>query len=54
MSVAFALGGFIGSKWALAVSQQTLRKIFGIILFYVAFNMLGWDKAIVRWVKSFF
>jgi len=54
MSIAFAIGGFIGSKWALAISQQSLRKIFAIILFYVGFNMLGWDKAIIRWVKSYF
>jgi uncharacterized protein len=54
MSVAFALGGYIGSKWALAISQQTLRKIFGIILFYVGFSMLGWDKLIVKWIKGIF
>jgi uncharacterized membrane protein YfcA len=54
MSVAFALGGYIGSKFALSISQVTLRKIFGFILFYVGFAMLGWDKLIVKWVKSIF
>lgn len=54
MSVAFALGGYIGSKFALSISQVTLRKIFGFVLFYVGFTMLGWDKLILRWVKNIF
>jgi uncharacterized protein len=54
MSVAFAVGGYIGSKFALFISQAALRKIFGFVLFYVGFAMLGWDKLIVKWVKSIF
>lgn len=54
MAIAFLLGGFIGSKMALSLSQETLKKIFAIILFYTAFKMLGWDSAIVRWVKGLF
>ena len=52
MSVALVLGGWIGSKIALSVSQETLRKIFAIFLFYVAFRFLHWDQAIIKWVKN--
>lgn len=54
MAIAFLLGGFVGSKMALSLSQETLKKIFAIILFYTAFKMLGWDSVVVRWVKSIF
>jgi uncharacterized membrane protein YfcA len=43
MAVAFVFGGFLGSKIALAISEEALRRIFAIILFYTAFKMLGFD-----------
>ena len=52
MSIAFILGGWIGSKIALSLSQETLKKIFAIFLFYVAFRFLHWDQAIVKWIKG--
>jgi uncharacterized membrane protein YfcA len=52
MSIAFVLGGWIGSKIALSLSQETLRKVFAVFLFYVAFRFLHWDQAIIKWVKS--
>ena len=52
MSLAFVLGGWIGSKIALSLNQETLKKIFAIFLFYVAFRFLHWDQAIIKWVKS--
>ena len=52
MSIAFVLGGWIGSKIALSLSQETLRKVFAIFLFYVAFRFLHWDQAIIKWVKN--
>ena len=52
MSIAFVLGGWIGSKIALSLNQETLKKIFAIFLFYVAFRFLHWDQAIIKWVKS--
>src|SRR5215470_208979 len=52
MSIAFVLGGWIGSKIALSLPQETLKKIFAIFLFYVAFRFLHWDQAIIKWVKS--
>jgi len=54
MSIAFILGGWLGSKLSLALPQDIVKKIFAIILFYTAFKMLGWDAVIVNWVKKIF
>ncbi|MBL7740992.1 MAG: sulfite exporter TauE/SafE family protein [Chitinophagaceae bacterium] len=54
MSVAFIAGGWIGSKIALRLDQDTVKKIFAIVLFYTAFRLLHWDTLIARWVKSIF
>ena len=54
MAVTFVIGGWLGSKLAVSISQDTLRKIFAIILFYTAFRMLGWDAAFFKWVKGIF
>jgi uncharacterized protein len=54
MSVAFILGGWLGSKLALSMSQDLVRKVFAIILFYTAFKMLEWDTAVVKWIKGIF
>lgn len=54
MAIGFFIGGFLGSKLALAVSQETLKKIFAVVLFYTAFKMLGWDALIYKWVKNIF
>jgi hypothetical protein len=54
LALGFVGGGYIGSGLALKIDQDTLRKIFAVILFYTALKMLNWDAAIVRWVKSIF
>jgi len=54
MCLAFVAGGYIGSKIALSLPQDTVKKIFAIILFYTAIRMIGWDVAIIKWVKSIF
>jgi uncharacterized membrane protein YfcA len=54
MSVAFVLGGWLGSKLALRLPEDTVKKIFAIFLFYSAFKLLKWDKAIVNWVREIF
>jgi uncharacterized protein len=54
MSVAFVAGGWLGSKLALQLSQETLRKVFAIVLFYTAFRMLHWDSMLIKWVKGLF
>lgn len=51
MSIAFIIGGYFGSKLSLILSQDVLRKIFAIVLFYTAIKMLEWDKAIINWLK---
>lgn len=54
LSIGFFVGAFFGSKMAIAIDQETLKKIFAIILFYTAFKMLGWDMMIYKWVKGVF
>jgi len=54
MSVAFIAGGWLGSKLALRLPEDTVKKIFAVFLFYSAFKLLGWDKAIVKWVRELF
>lgn len=54
MSIAFVIGGWLGSKLSLSLPQQTIRKIFGIFLLYTAFKMLNWDAIVVGWFKKIF
>jgi uncharacterized protein len=54
MCAAFVFGGWLGSKLALSISQETVKKIFAVVLFYTAFKMLGWDLIIFKWVKGLF
>lgn len=50
----FVVGAFFGSKIALRIDQDLLKKIFAVILFYTAFKMLSWDAMIIKWVKGIF
>ena len=43
MAASFVVGGFLGSKIALAISEDALKKIFAIVLFYTGLKMLGID-----------
>jgi uncharacterized protein len=47
----FILGGFLGSSIALKLNQDVLKKVFALILFYTAFKMMGWDKALINLFK---
>ena len=40
LAAAFIIGSYFGSKLALNIPQNLLRKIFGILLLLVAFRML--------------
>jgi uncharacterized membrane protein YfcA len=40
LAVCFLIGSYFGSKWALNVPQNVLKKIFGILLLLVAAKML--------------
>ena len=37
---AFIIGGFLGSKIAIALPPQTLKKVFGVIVLLVALKMI--------------
>lgn len=50
----FVVGAYFGSKIALRIDQDLLKKIFAVILFYTAFKMLSWDAMIIKWVKGIF
>lgn len=52
LAITFIIGGYFGSKLAISIDQNLLKKIFGIILFYTAIKMMGWDSAVMKWVKS--
>ncbi len=54
LAAGFLVGGYFGSKIALSINQDVLKKIFAVILFYTAIKMLNWDDAIVKWVKGIF
>jgi uncharacterized protein len=44
MCVTFVIGGWLGSKITLALPQETVKKIFAIVLLLVAGKMLFLDK----------
>jgi len=44
MCITFVAGGWLGSKIALSLPQETVKKVFAIILILVAFKMLFLDK----------
>ena len=46
ISTGFFLGSLLGSKLALSLSQETVKKIFAILLIIVAVKMLFLDKKI--------
>ena len=54
LAAGFIVGGFFGSKIALSINQDVLKKIFAIILFYTGFKMLGWDMLLTKWVRGLF
>jgi len=54
MCIAFVLGGWLGSRLALSLPQEMVKKIFAVFLFYTAFKMMGWDLVIIKWIKGIF
>ncbi len=44
MSAAFIVGGWLGSKIALNISQTALKRVFAVILVAIAAKMLFVDK----------
>ena len=54
MSIAFVLGAYLGSKFALSLPDKVVKRIFAIVLFWAGIKMLGWDAAFIKWVKNIF
>ncbi|MBI3719272.1 MAG: sulfite exporter TauE/SafE family protein [Sphingobacteriales bacterium] len=54
MSIAFVIGSWFGSKLALSLPQDTVKKVFAIFLLYTAIKMLTWDTIVINWVKKLF
>lgn len=44
IAVAFFFGSYFGSKIALSLSQESVKKIFAILMLLIAFKMLFLDK----------
>ena len=42
MAVAFAVGSFFGSKVAVTIDQNALKKIFGGVLLLISLKMIFW------------
>ncbi len=45
IAAAFVVGGYFGSKFAVNINQQLLKKIFGVILIIVAIKMIFFSGA---------
>jgi uncharacterized membrane protein YfcA len=44
ISVAFVLGGLLGSKVALSLSDVKMKKVFAAVLLIISLKMLFWDR----------
>ena len=44
IAIAFLLGGYFGSKITLALPQDTVKKIFAVLLLVISIKMLFFDK----------
>ncbi len=54
MAIAFVLGGWLGSRMALTISELMVKRIFAVLLFYTAIKMLGWDLVLFKAFKNMF
>lgn len=52
LAIGFVVGGYFGSKLALSLNNEVLKKVFAIVLIYTAVKMLGWDTFIIKWIKN--
>lgn len=43
-SVIFFIGGFVGSKMALKIDQLILKRIFGVLMIFIAIKMIFFSK----------
>lgn len=54
LAVGFVIGAYAGSKWALRIDKDLLKKLFGILLLYTSIKMLSIDTFLLKWVKGIF
>lgn len=54
LAVGFVAGAYFGSKLAISLPTNTLKKIFAVVLFYTAIKMMGWDGLVIKWIKGIF
>ena len=40
IAVAFVVGGSLGSKWAIALPAESLKKVFGIVLLLASIKLI--------------
>jgi uncharacterized membrane protein YfcA len=52
IAIAFVLGGLLGSKLALSISDEKMKKIFAVILMVIAVKMLFFDNSKPKPVKD--
>jgi uncharacterized protein len=45
VALAFVAGGFLGSKLALSLSDERMKKVFALILFLISIKMLFFDRS---------
>lgn len=45
IAAAFVVGGFLGSKLALSLSDERMKKVFAVILFVISVKMLFFDRS---------
>ena len=44
LAIGFLAGSFFGSKFALSLPQETIKKIFAVLMIIIAIKMLFFDK----------
>ena len=44
LAIGFLAGSYFGSKIALSLPQETIKKIFALLMIVIAIKMLFWDK----------
>ncbi len=52
LAISFILGSFLGSKLALSMSDEKVKKIFAVIMMLIALKMLFFDKSKPRQDKA--
>jgi uncharacterized membrane protein YfcA len=52
VSAGFVIGGYFGSKIALALPQDTVKKVFACMLIVVALKCFSWTKRSRKWRRE--